>query len=879
MDILSINKRLDPMFRAKSIAVVGASEGKLGGVIVTNLQATYDGVIYPINPKKPEIYGLPAFKSVLEVPEHIDLVLVAVPARFCVGVIEQCAEKEVGAAVIISAGFKEVGELELEKELISAAAGKFPILGPNTLGVLCNGTDSKYNASFSSEMTLPGRICLLSQSGALCTSTINYAKTRNIGFSACISIGNASDVSFGDLVSYFGEDENTDAIVLYAEALGHDFFAAARKTSLRKPIILLKGGASEESKAAAESHTGSLSGGDAALDAALERVGVVRVREMAQLFGLADILAKQPFKRNITREPTCTIVTNAGGPGVCTVDALVNGGGKLAPIDSIMDELNSFLPNTWSHGNPIDVIGDSRPERYAKTMAACAKNKDSDGTLVILTPQDMTDPTGTARAVIEHAKNSPVPVLASWMGGPAVAEGARLLSEAGIPTFPFPDQATEVFNIINRYHSNLRNLYEEPYVDARDVTYDKETARRMIDQCRADGRKVLSEYESKKVLAAYNIPVCITEIALTPEEAGEWAEKIGYPCVVKIHSEIITHKSDVGGVQLNLKSREEVVAAFHLIRENVEKVRGHYGNKSVDELVLGVTVQKMINTKGAFELILGCSMDVELGPVLLFGMGGTLCEVLKDTALGLPPLSHGLARQLMEKTKIFEALKGVRGAKPCDIEALERILVDLSILVVDFPEIAELDINPLLISPEELTAVDARVLLTGPEDLVIAPIATGYPREFVKEHNDIIIRPIRPTDDDQIQALEFETNSVYSSFFNDFPINEKLDSGLSGLCFVDYNYEMAFVAEKNDKLCALARLSKRDNGVEFALVVDRLVANEGIGSQLMESIEAFAACKNHKTIYGHLPAHAEQAAAFLEKRGYTIKNDVAVKTL
>ncbi|NMC62243.1 MAG: acetate--CoA ligase family protein, partial [SAR324 cluster bacterium] len=544
------------------------------------------------------------------------------------------------------------------------------------------------------------------------------------------------------------------------------FMSAAREVALSKPIIIIKPGRTAAAAKAAASHTGSLTGSDDVLDAAFRRCGVLRVDSISELFSMADILGKQPRPKG----PNLSIVTNAGGPGVIASDAVILNGGKLADISpEIMAELNTFLPAAWSHNNPIDVIGDASPERYSKAVEVAAKDPNTDGLLVVLTPQAMTDPTQTAEQIKQHA-NIGKPVLASWMGGAESKAGEQILSRANIPCFDAPDTAARLFCFMWKYAENLKSLYETPILSAGgdETGADIAEATAIIEQARKEGRDLLTEFESKKVLGAYKIPIVETIIAETREAAIDAANKLGYPVVLKLHSETITHKTDVGGVQLNLKNSDAVGIAFDAIKESLTAKVGTHAENGQPHF-LGVTVQTMINLSDGYEIILGCNTDPQLGPVLLFGTGGQLVEVFKDSSLGLPPLNTTLARRMMERTKIYKALKGVRGRKPVDMVALEQLLVRFSQLVCDQRLIKEIDINPLLVSSDKIVALDARVVLLDPKNpkAESSPLAIRpYPSQFVrkvelKTGEKVTIRPIRPEDEPLVKQFH-ETLSEQS---------------------------------------------------------------------------------------------------------------------
>jgi acetyltransferase len=599
----------------------------------------------------------------------------------------------VEGAVVISAGFRETGEkgAALEQEILREAhAGKMRILGPNCLGIM--SPHYGLNATFANSMARPGKLGFISQSGALCTAILDWSQRELVGFSAFVSVGSMLDIGWADLIQSIGN--------------ARAFLSAAREVALSKPIIVIKPGRTAAAAKAAASHTGALTGQDEVLDAAFRRCGVVRVNTIAELFYLSEALDKQPRPTG----PRLTIVTNAGGPAVLATDALLAEGGQLADLaPGTIEQLSTFLPRHWSHQNPIDIIGDAGAERFAKTVDVAAKDPATDGLLVILAPTGLTDPTAVAERLTQYAKLPGKPVLASWMGGRDVARGQAILNQAGIPTYNYPDAAARVFQLMWSYSANLKALYETPDAfewDDRDAAVEASPgvkAAQLIRGIREKGRTLLTEAESKILLATYGIPTIATEVAANAEEAVSAACRIGYPVALKLHSETITHKTDVGGVQLNLADESAVRTAFQRIKESVTRAAG-------PEHFLGVTVQPMVRAEG-YELILGSSVDSQFGPVLLFGSGGQLVEVYNDHAIGLPPLNTTLARLLMERTKIFTALGGVRGRKPVDLAKLEQLLVRFSYLVIEQRWIKEVEINPLLAFSEGLCALDARVVL------------------------------------------------------------------------------------------------------------------------------------------------------------------------
>lgn len=852
---------LDWIFKPKSVALIGASErpGSVGRTVLWNLiSSPFGGTIYPVNPKRPNILGIRSYPSIRELPEVPDLVIVCTPAEGVPALLTDCVAMGVPGGIVISAGFKETGEAgrRLEAQILEAIQGRMRIIGPNCLGVM--NPVAGLNATFANNMARPGNVAFISQSGALCTAVLDWSQRENVGFSGFVSIGSMLDVNWGDLIDYYGSDPRTQSIVIYMETIGDaaSFLSAAREVSLTKPIIVIKAGRTAAAAKAAASHTGSLTGSDDVLEAAFRRVGVLRVNSIAEIFYMTEALSKQPRPRG----NRLGIVTNAGGPGVLATDALIQGGGELADISNeSMKAFNEILPAAWSHNNPVDILGDAEPERYAKSLQIAAKDPNIDGMLVIMTPQGMTNPTKIAEQLKPYAHGLGKPILASWMGGESVTQGLDILNVAGIPTFLYPDTAVHAFNYMWRYSYNLRGLYETPSPNSAGYQPDRQRAREILSTVRGSGRTILTEYESKKLLEAYGIPSVPTEIATSEDEAVRAAEAIGYPVVLKLHSYTITHKTDVGGVVLNLPNAERVRQAFVQIRESVaaKAGEGHFQ---------GVTVQPFARQDG-YELILGSSLDPQFGPVLLFGTGGQLVEVFKDRSLALPPLNTTLARRMMEQTSIYKALKGVRGRKAVDMAALEELMVRFSDLVIENPAIKEIDINPLLASPERLLALDARVVVhdagIAEEELpksAIRPYPVQYVRNWTtKDGQEVVIRPIRP--EDEPLMIEFHKRlserSVYLRYFQPLKLTQRTaHDRLTRICFIDYDREMALVVERKNadgspEIVAVGRLSKihgRPEAELAALVQDGL-QGKGLGVELYRRLIDIA--REHKLAKVH----------------------------
>jgi acetyltransferase len=843
---------LDAMFSPASVAVIGATSraGTVGRTVLENLlRDTFRGKVFAVNAKHEEVLGRKAYKSIRDVPQPVDLAVIATPAATVTQIIAECVEARARSAVVISAGFKERGaegaalEQQIKEQLQRSS---LRLIGPNCLGIM--NPSIGLNATFAKDPPLAGNVAFLSQSGALLSAILDWSHREQVGFSTVVSTGSMLDVGWGDLIYYFGDDPHTKSILLYMESVGdaRSFLSAAREVALTKPIIVIKAGCSEAASRAAASHTGALTGSDEVLDAAFRRSGVLRVHNIADLFYMAEVLGRQPRPKG----PRLTILTNAGGPGVLATDSLVANGGELAELSpESLHRLNEFLPAHWSHNNPIDVLGDADPERYAHALEIASQDPNSDGLLVILAPQGMTDPLHIAERLKPYAKEYGKPVLASWMGGNSIAEGEAALNSAGIPTFLFPDTAARAFTYMWRYTYNLRGLYETPALTENSELDDasRKQVEQIINNARNRGRVLLTELESKQLLSLYGIPTVETRVASTEDEAAKIASDLGFPVVLKVFSETITHKTDVGGVKLNLQGEAAVRSAYRAIESSVAEKAG------LDQFS-GVTVQPMVKLDG-YELILGSSVDQQFGPVILFGSGGQLVEVYRDRALALPPLNTTLAQRMMEQTKIFTALKGVRGRKPVNMPALEHLLVRFSQLVLEQRCIAEIDINPLLASPERLLALDARIVLHARAvtlDDLPKPAIRPYPLQYVapwtmEDGNQVTIRPIRPEDEPLMVKLHetLSDRSVYLRYFCSLSLSRRVaHERLLKICFGDYDREMALVAERIDpvtqerRIIGVGRLSKLHgkNEAEVAVLVSDQYQKLGLGNELLRRV-------------------------------------------
>lgn len=879
---------LNAIFEPESIAVIGATEkpDSVGRTLMWNLISNpFGGTVFPINPKHKNILGIKAYPNLTSLPQKVDLAVIATPAQTVPGIIGKCVEAGVKGAIILSAGFKEIGEegAKLEQQILEQGRrGKMRIIGPNCLGVMSPLTG--LNATFAHAMARPGNIGFISQSGALCTAVLDWSLGENVGFSAFVSIGSMVDVGWGDLIFYLGSDPQTTSIVIYLENIGdpRSFLSAAREVARTKPIIILKAGRSQAAAKAATSHTGALTGSQEVFEAACRRSGILTVDRIDELFAMAEVLSQQPRPRG----PRLTIVTNAGGPGVLATDALVSAGGSLAELSpQTLTALNQTLPAPWSHNNPIDILGDADPERYARALEIASRDPRSDGLLVILTPQAMTNPTLTAEMVKRAPLSNDKPLLASWMGGADVASGKEILVRAGIPTFLYPDTAARVFDYMWRSISNLRSIYETPLPSlefSKEEGPDRALAGQIIEYAYQAGRTLLTETESKQLLATYGLPTIETSIATSEDEAVTHAETIGYPVVLKVYSETITHKSDVGGVQLNLCDADAVRRAYQAIATSVREKMG-------SEHFLGVTVQPMIKLDG-YELIVGSSLDPQFGPVLLFGSGGQLVEVYRDHALALPPLTTTLARRLMEQTRVFKALEGVRGRAPVDLAALDQFLVRFSYLVAEQRRIKEIDINPLLASPERILALDARVILHNPEiseealpRLAIRPYPLQYAQPWtMRDGTEVLLRPIRPEDEPLMVKFHetLSSRSVYFRWLHTLGLSQRVaHERLIGVCFIDYDQEMALVVDyvnpetEQHEIIGVGRIIKShsENEAEFAILVADRFQQKGLGSELLRRLIQFARDEKLERLVGDILAENQGMQEVCKRLGFQLR--------
>ena len=880
---------LNKLFAPGSVAVIGATDrqGSVGRTVLANLlDGNYKGRVYPINPRRKTLLGQRCYSSIADLPEPVDLVVIVTPAVTVPGVVAECVKSKCPGIVVISAGFKEKGAegVALEQQIRSTLRGTSTrLIGPNCLGIM--NPRIGLNATFAQDIARPGSVAFLSQSGALLTAILDWSFLEHVGFSAIVSTGSMLDVEWGDLISFFGEDPKTESILVYMESIGdaRSFLSAAREVAFSKPIIVIKAGRSELASRAAASHTGALTGSDDVYDAAFRRSGVLRVQNISDVFYMAEVLGKQPRPRG----PRLMILTNAGGPGVLATDALIGTGGQLATLsEASQKQLDAFLPAHWSHANPVDILGDADPERYSRALEIAIQDPTCDGFLIVLAPQGMTDPKQVAERLKPHAHAHAKPLLASWMGGSTVAPGIEVLNAAGIPTFPYPDTAARAFTFMWRYSYNLRGLYETPFLaeDLGALNERRDKTHALLARAGASGRSLLTEIESKEILNLYGIPTAPTHLAHSEEQAVRKAQQIGFPVVLKLHSEIVTHKTDVDGVKLNLATAADVRKAFDAIKASVTAQKGR-------EAFLGVTVQPMIRRQG-YELILGSSMDAQFGPVILFGSGGQLVEVYRDHALALPPLNTTLAQRLMEQTRIYTALQGVRGRAGIDLKAVEALLVRFSELVVEQPRIREIDINPLLVSPEGLLALDARMVLFASDvrdqDLP-RPAIRPYPARYIshwkmKDGGDVVIRPIRPEDEPLMVDFHgtLSESSVYLRFFHMQRLDARVaHERLIRKCFVDYDREIALVAERTNpqtnrrELLGVGRLTRQPDpqDAELGILVTDRVQGGGLGTELLRRLIEIARQEKVERVIAHILSENQAMLKLAKHFHFTLTRD------
>jgi acetyltransferase len=871
---------LNVLFAPKSVAVFGASDriDSVGGVVFENLRTSgFSGPVIPINPKHDKVQGVVAYPSLDLVGQAVDLAVICTPASTVPGIIESCGELGVKGAIILTAGFSEGGAegKALEKRLQETAARyELRFIGPNCLGAMrpCIG----FNATFNRGMAKPGHLALVSQSGALCTAILDWAQISDVGFSSVISMGASADVDFGEILDFLVNDPQTESILLYIEGIrnARSFMSALRAAARVKPVIVVKVGRHAAGMKAAQSHTGALVGGDDVFDAALKRAGVVRVQSVTQLFAVAKAMSSR-YRKCGNR---LAIVTNAGGPGVIATDRAADLGLALAEFSAdTLAGLDAVLPPTWSHGNPVDIIGDATAERYEAAISTCMKDPGVDGVLVVLTPQAMTNPTEVAQKVIALANSHSKPLLACWMGEAQVAQARRMFSDAKIPHYSAPELAVETFSFIADFYHNQKMLLQTPEPLSHHADPDVEGARMLIEGVLSEHRTVLSEMESKALLSAFRIPVAQTMVAHSPNEALLIAQQIGFPVVMKIHSPDITHKSDVGGVRLNIATAHSLRTTYHEIIEQVK-------SKRPEARIEGISIQPMIGKRNGRELMIGIVADPVFGPVITFGAGGTAVEVLADRAVALPPLNQHLVENLIAGTRVSRMLRAFRNMPPANMEALETLLLRVSEMVCELPWIREMDINPLIVDESGALAADARVIVElhpASSDRYSHMAIYPYPTHLVSgwqlaDGTDITLRPIRSEDADMLQAFvrAMSDESRYFRFMD--TLRELNPTMLSRFTQIDYDREMALVATVDEAgseiQLGVARYIINPDGesCEFGMAVADAWQGRGIGHRLMTALMDVARDKGLEWMEGEVLSSNSGMLDLAESLGFRI---------
>lgn len=878
-----MHRKLKQIFQPKSIAVIGASnrEETVGYAVMKNLlEGGFEGEIYPVNLSHNKIQGKKCYHHVGDIKADIDLAVIITPAKFVPQVVEECGQAGVGGLVIISAGFKEAGEegMKMYEDIAHKARHyNMRVVGPNCLGFI--NPHLGVNASFATRTALPGNIAFISQSGALCTSILDWALDQSVGFSHFVSIGSMIDVDFADLIDYLGTDSRTSCILIYMESLlnARKFMSAARAFARSKPIIVLKAGRSIEGGQATLSHTGSMAGNDAVYDAAFDRAGIIRVDTIAQLFNCAQSLAMQPRPQG----NRMAIVTNAGGPGVLATDYLMRNGGALSKLsEETMAGLNTVLPAHWSHNNPVDVLGDASAEHYRQALELCLKDREVDGVLAILTTQAVTDPSDVARVTVEVSKKYKKTMLASWMGEEDVREGREILEAGKIPQYRYPESAVDVFLKMYNYSRNLELLYQTPPAIPAQMHLQTDIARAIIYTIMDEGRTVLMENESKELMKSYGIPVGSFKVVPTVDQAVLFSEEIGYPVVLKIASPDISHKTDVGGVIVGLANSQEVREAFDTIMKRAKE-------KRPDAEIRGVLVEKM--AKKQYELLIGANKDPIFGPVIAFGRGGVAVELYRDMKLGLPPLNRMLARRVLQGTRIYPLLEGYRGMPGVNLEELELILVKFAYLVMDFPEIREIDINPFVIDEAGGLALDARIVLEKEKaprkgkpyrHLVISPYPEKYSRAILLKSGQVArLRPIRPEDEPMEARMlgKISRESLYFRFFGFVPT--VTHDFITRFTNIDYDREMAIIAVVEEagveKMIGVVRIISDAWGesAEYAILVSDEWQGQGLGSQATDYIIEIAQEMGIKKLFATVLASNKAMLGLFEKKGFSVERE------
>lgn len=887
-------RNLDALFKPESVALIGASSkaGSVGQVIARNLlHSGFAGPVMPVNPKARAVEGVLAYEDAGALPLTPDLAVICTPPETVAQIVESLGARGTKACVVITAGFGEGGGEEggrrRQAVLDAARPHMLRIVGPNCVGLMVPPLG--LNASFAHIAPKSGDLAFLTQSGAMVTAMLDWATPKGIGFSKIVSLGDMADVDFGDLLDYLAGDRETRAILLYVEAVTHarKFMSAARAAARTKPVIVIKGGRHAEGAKAAASHTGALAGSDAVYDAAFQRAGMLRVETLEELFTAAETLATTArFARSVGER--LAILTNGGGLGVLATDALIGAGGRLAELSqATLDTLDGVLPSTWSRGNPVDIIGDAPGSRYEAALAALLKDDGVDAVLAMHCPVAVADPLEAARAVIKSNANDGTdkPLFTAWLGDEAPRAARRLFAQERLPSYETPEQAVQAFMHLLTYRRHQEMLTETPAAVPDHGAPDTAAVRTLIDAALEDGRVWLTEPEAKRVLAAYNIPVAETREATDAGAAAAAAEAIGWPVALKILSPDIPHKSDIGGVKLDIETAAD-------LRTEAEAMLKRAQDAMPEARIAGFTVQKMVRRPGAHELILGVVEDRQFGPVLLFGQGGTAVEVIGDKALALPPLNRSLAAALMRGTRVYKLLEGYRDRPAADRDAIARALIDLGGLAADFQEIVEVDINPLLADDKGVVALDARIKIQkapAPDRrpqwrLAIRP----YPKHLEQTHRlpdgtEIHLRPIRPEDEIALKAAfaKLTPEDVHMRFFQ--YMKALSHETAARLTQIDYNREMALIAGPAAKgggggggdgdIWGVVRIAADpDNAnAEYAVAVRSDLRGRGIGYLLMQRIIAYAEDRGIGMLWGDVMAENARMLEMTKDLGFTVR--------
>jgi acetyltransferase len=873
-------RNLEHLFQPQSVAVIGASikPRSVGATVMRNLlTGGFSGPIMPVNPKYKAVAGVLAYPNIAGLPETPDLAIISTPPSTVPAIISELGERGTKAAIVLTAGLARIkdeqGQTFQQKMLEAAQPHLLRILGPNCIGLIMPLLG--FNGSFAHTHALPGEIAFVSQSGALATVVLDWAKSKKIGFSYFVSLGDSADIDFGDVLDYLGGEPNTRAILLYIESIkeARKFMSAARAAARNKRVLVVKSGRASEGAQAAASHTGALAGSDDVYSAAISRAGMLRVTTIENLFSAVETLARaQPMEGN-----RLTILTNGGGLGVMATDALTLAGGQLATLSKeTLKQLDKILPSAWSYNNPVDIIGDAPVERYVKALSILLNDPQSDAVLLIHAPTAIVPSEQIAEAIVTVMKETKRNVLTCWLGSQAVEKARNIFAMADIPTYGTPEEAVHAFLNLVRYHHNQIQLMETPPSISQQLTPNRSIARQVVENALASRQYMLSEPQAKEILAAYSIPVVATQVARTPEKAKEMAEQLGFPVALKILSPDISHKSDVGGVALNLETPEMIQAEAERILRRLQQLRP----KARPE---GFTIQEMVRRPGAHELLIGATTDPIFGPVILFGQGGTAVEIIQDRAVALPPLNIRLAQELISRTRISKLLAGYRDRPAADLEAIALVLIQIAELMADIPEIIELDINPLLADDKGVLALDARMRVepaktSGPERLAIRP----YPRELEEwsdfQEHKVLLRPIRPEDEPGYREFlqQLDPHDIPFIFFG--MVKEWPHSELARYTQIDYDREMAFLAIPQNaahwpKILGVARAITDPLNLyaEFAIIVHSALKGKGLGYLLLNKMIRYCQSRGTKELIGNTRSDNKRMLALAQSLGFEMR--------